>query len=96
MNTKTKIENIKQDQKNQKNQNDLFKNYAITFTIKDKYHPVTRTVIVRTDNEYNAIDIIHKGYGSFKYDKKLMMQVPTDKIKIDRVEEVKEFKKEKK
>lgn len=92
MKSETKIENIKQ---NQKNQNDLFKNYAITFTTKDKYNPVTRTVTVRTVNEYNAIDIVHRQFGSFKHDKKLMIPVPTDKIKINKIQEVEIFKKEK-
>ncbi|NLD46293.1 MAG: hypothetical protein GX660_03715 [Clostridiaceae bacterium] len=91
MKTKTNVEDITQDQKNQ---NDLFKNYAITFTTKDKYNPVTRTVTVRTVNEYNAIDIVHRQFGSFKHDKKLMIPVPTDKIKIDKVREVDEFKKD--
>ena len=91
MKSETKIENIKQDQKNQ---NDLFKNYAITFTTKDKYNPVTRTVTVRTVNEYNAIDIVHRQFGSFKKDKMSMIPVPTDKIRIDNVKEVDEFKKE--
>ena len=45
-------------------------------------------------NEYNAIDIIHRQFGSFKHDKKLMILVPTDKIKIDKIQEVDKFKKE--
>jgi len=77
-------------------QDNVFKNYEITFTIKNKYNPTTRTITVGgVKNEYSAIDVVHREHGSFKYDKKLMMQVPTDKIRIDKIQEVKEFKNEK-
>jgi hypothetical protein len=55
---------------------EIFKNFDITFTTKDKYHPITRTVTVQNNKD-------------------LRMVLPTDKITIDKIEEVKEFKKEK-
>lgn len=91
MRTKKKY-NIKTEETKQEN---IFKNYDITFTTKDKYTPVTRTITIRTNNEYNAIDIVHRLHGSFHHDKQLGIPVPTDKIKIDKIQEVDEFNKEK-
>lgn len=67
------------------------KNFNVTFTEKTKYNPMTRTIMVQAENDIHAINLIHSEFGSFKFDKKLMMTVPSDKkIGIDKIEEVKE------
>lgn len=70
------------------------KKFNVTFTEKTKYNPMTRTIMVEANDELHARNLIHSQFGSFKWDKKLMMNIPSDKkIGIDKVEEVKEEKK---
>lgn len=69
------------------------KKFNVTFTEKTKYNPATRTIMVEANDDLHAIHLIHSQFGSFTYDKKLMMSVPSNKkISIDKVEEIKEKK----
>jgi hypothetical protein len=69
------------------------KKFEVTFTEKKKYNPTTRTITVEAKDDLHATNIINDQFGSFKYDKKLMISVPSNKkIVIDKVVEVKEEK----
>lgn len=73
---------------------DQYKKFEVSFTTKDKYNSVTRSVFVMALNEYQAEMLTVQQFGSFK---KLISAnkkaKPTfehsDKIKIDSVVEVK-------
>jgi hypothetical protein len=67
------------------------KSFNVTFTEVKKYKPATRTVLVKTDNEFGARNIIASQFGSLTFNTKLGMEVPSDKkIIITNVVEVKE------
>jgi hypothetical protein len=72
------------------------KKFNVTFTENKRYNPATRTIMVEANNELHATNLIHSQFGSFRYDKKLMMSIPTDKIGINKVEETKEIPERKK
>jgi ribosomal protein L20A (L18A) len=72
------------------------KKFNVTFTEKKRYNPATRTIEVQANDELHATNLIHSQFGSFRWDKKLMMNIPSDKkIGINKVEEVKEEKEKK-
>lgn len=68
------------------------KRFAVTFKENKKYNPTIRTVEVETENAYSAEQLIHSKFGSFKYDRQSMQDVPSDKISILKTKEVKERK----
>ena len=69
------------------------KKFNVTFTEKTKYNPMTRTILVEANDDVHAVNLIHSQFGSFRWDKKLLMSVPSDKkIVINKIEEVKEEK----
>jgi ribosomal protein L20A (L18A) len=68
------------------------KKFNVTFTENKRYNPMTRTIMVEANDELHATNLIHSQFGSFKWDKKLMMSVPSKKINIVKTEEIKEKK----
>jgi hypothetical protein len=69
------------------------KKFEVTFTEKKKYNPATRTIAVEAKDDLHATNLINSQFGSFTYDKKLMISVPSSKkIVINKVVEVKEEK----
>lgn len=72
------------------------KKFNVTFTENKKYNPMTRTIMVEANDEFHATNLIHSEFGSFHWDKKLMRNIPSKKIGINKVEEVKEKKEDKK
>ena len=64
--------------------------YNVTFTIKDKYHPTTRTNEVDCKNEFEAQYLIASNFNGLKIDKKTKLRLIDDnKISIDKVEKIK-------
>jgi hypothetical protein len=83
-----------------KRRNELMKNglkkFEVTFTNTNKQHPLTRTITVEAKDDLHATNLINSQFGSFTYDKKLMMSIPSSKkIVVDKVVEVKDVKEEK-
>lgn len=69
------------------------KKFEVTFTTQNRVHPTTRTITVEAKDDLHATNLINSQFGSFTYDKKLMMSIPSNKkIVIDKVIEVKEEK----
>jgi hypothetical protein len=74
------------------------KKFDVTFTKPDKYNPVTRTIQVKANDEYHAKYLTHSEHGSFAQTiinglpVMNMRETPTDKIKIEKVAEIKEEK----
>jgi hypothetical protein len=69
------------------------KKFEVTFTTQNRLHPTTRTITVEANNDLHATNLINSQFGSFTYDKKLMISIPSNKkIVIDKVVEVKEEK----
>lgn len=68
-----------------------FKTFNITFTDpSQKYNQVDRTVKVWANDEGHAENIISE-YDSWKYNKKVLIPLPTGKhVKILNVDEIKE------
>lgn len=69
------------------------KKFEVTFTNTNKQHPLTRTIKVEAKDDLHATNLVNDQFGSFTYDKKLMISVPSSKkIVINNVVEVKEEK----
>jgi hypothetical protein len=69
------------------------KKFEVTFTNTNKQHTLTRTIMVEANDDMHATNLINSQFGSFTYDKKLMMSIPSSKkIVINSVVEVKESK----
>ena len=64
------------------------KSYNVKFTEKKKYFPSTRTVEVLAEDSAHAERLVHNRFGSLKMDSKLPVYMPTDKIKINEIEEI--------
>ena len=69
------------------------KEFKITFSDNAKYNPVTRTIIVYADNRIIAERLTISEHGSFTKDKKTGLEIPSKKITITKVKEIKEKKK---
>ncbi len=73
-----------------------YKQYDVTLEEKSKYNPITRTIKVHADDELHARQLVSSEFDSYRWDKKLMTHVPTEKhIKIIKVKEIKEEKNKK-
>lgn len=68
-----------------------YNKYQVTFTENKKYNAVTRTVTVHAFNEYQAEMMVHKEFGSFKFDKKDGKMIPSNKIKIEKTNQEVKF-----
>jgi len=69
------------------------KKFEVTFTSTNKQHPMTRTIKVEAKDDLHATNLINDQFGSFTYDRKLMINIPSSKkIVISNVVEVKEEK----
>lgn len=69
------------------------KKFNVTFTNTNKQHPLTRTITVEAKDDLHATNLVNDQFGSFTYDKKLMISVPSNKkIVINNVKEIKEDK----
>lgn len=69
------------------------KKFNITFTEnkKEKYNPNTRTVLVEAKDEFVARRVFAEKFDSMKFDKQLLMNMPTgNKVIIKDVIEIKE------
>jgi hypothetical protein len=67
-----------------------YKRFKVTFLVKKKYFPLTRTVEVLALDRLGAEECVHNEFGSYKYDKKEHRKVFTNKqIEIKKVKEIK-------
>lgn len=73
----------------------MIKRYNVTFQENKKYNPATRTVEVRAESEFQAINLFTSQFDSFKRDAKFGFGVPTGKkVKLIEIKEIKNEVKE--
>lgn len=68
-----------------------YNKYEVTFTENKKYNPVTRTVLVHAFNEYQAEIMVHMEFGSVNFDDKNSKVIPSNKIKIEKINQKVQF-----